>query len=166
MCATDAEIQAARLALRRAEFAHYADPLDGVREACSALDDAFGLYAAGPMLELLSGPEPDEYSDPDEIAIWQARREMVKRLTLAIERVRLASERAFSPEEIGARQDAESAAIEAARNQGERIGRVAGGAQERADRIDVEPDECELRRAVKAARGRGVTPEPWELAIW
>lgn len=160
MCENDPELRAARLALRRAELQRSAVPFGELQKACDHLQDVFGLYVAPALLAMREELDPDEHDDAERIQDWTAR------LTLAIERVRLTSERAFSPEEIGARQDAESAAIEAARSQGERIGRVAGGAQERADRIDVEPDERELRRAVKAARGRGVTPEPWEMAIW
>ncbi len=161
---SDPELHATRLALRRAEAASYPTPLDALRAAVESLSKAFDLYASGPMLAILSDAEPDEYSDPDDIAAWQARQTMVLKLTLAMDRAKIALDRAFSPEEIGARDESERAALREAYQTGFRIGFADGRICERyeclarhvwiprAPTADGMWDRCSSERTTKCVR--------------
>lgn len=147
------------LAELRAKEAEPRDLVDRLRWRIELLIDTFGLYVAPVLLDRLENLDPDgdgERSDPT----W------IIRLARAIDALERANEDAFSPEAIGARQEAVERAVALAEARGERVGRVAGAADERATRMEADGDEGEIRAAMRCVRRGGRAAEPWERALW
>lgn len=124
------EESAIRATLRRIEQSvrlAERDPLDRLQHAIDRLESVFGLYAAPALLAMRETLDPDEHDDAEEIQHWTGE------LTRAIWAVLVAYDVAYSPEAIGARQDALTHAERREHRLGYNQGRVRGRAQERAE---------------------------------